>query len=334
MRLRADGVIVWPSPTAEQRLVLEGPADAEPRRVLLRDVPFFRFGSPVPLWAIGDSWLFNVLAPMDLDLVDALGDVGYRVVHALTNRYSRLGRTLAEMASPDLIEMYRQDLVDAIDGGSDTAPKAILLGGGGNDLIDPAQEGRRHESTLHALLKGPAGSAQDAVDEAVLAGYLGRMQGHLDRLIEGLAEVTDVPLLVHAYDHPIPDGRDVFSSSLGDVVEKFKLTDTPGPWLDPVFRLRGMHDQRFNAGVMRHLIDRLNAAVGDTVDAHRKRGRNVHHLRFAGTLGGAAGYGADGAAADLYRRFWRDELHPTAAGHALLAAVAARQLADLGLEPA
>ena len=136
-----------------------------------------------------------------------------------------------------------------------------------------------------------------------------------------MRSVTPVPILIHAYDHPIPDGRPLLDPE-GHVFD--------GPWLQPVFIKSGYNmpvyptssaDLTRARDVMRRLIDRLNAMVAGFADDNRK----IYHVNLTGTL--AAHYGDPAN----YATLWNNELHANDAGFDLLAAVIAAKLRGLNI---
>jgi lysophospholipase L1-like esterase len=187
--------------------------------------------------------------------------------------------------------------------------KAILVGGGANDLVAGLP------GPLYMMLK-PPGAGDDPLDEAAVAGIIdGTLASYYDAIIRTLTANTDVPILIHGYDHPVPDGR-------GDTL----LIATSGPWLLPLFELRG-YDLLHNAAhlalardVMRRLYDRINATIKKIAAAYPNR---AYHVDLTGTL--AQNFGDP----DQYRQLWSDELHPNEQGFDLLAAPIAKQLKDL-----
>ena len=75
----------------------------------------------------------------------------------------------------------------------------------------------------------PLSEGGDSLDEAAVAGFIdGALFTCYDTVIKTLTANSEIPLLIHGYDHPIPDGR-------GDMV----LIDPSGPWLLPSFKARG-----------------------------------------------------------------------------------------------
>ncbi len=268
-----------------------------------------RSRTATPLLAIGDSWLFDqwerdfgVVRP---NLVKSLLKFGYKDNASSTSEFVSGGRAFGNMAGASFLRDVRNYLAD------EPGIEAILVGGGVNDLVSGLPP------ALYGMLK-PPGVAESPLDEAVVSSFIdGALVSYYDTVIKTLAANTDVPILVHGYDHPIPDGR-------GDTL----LIATSGPWLLPIFELRG-YDLIHNPShltlareVMKLLFDRLNAAVKKVAAAYPDR---AYYVKLTGTL--AENFGDT----DKYQLLWRDELHPNEQGFDLLAARIARQLKDLNV---
>jgi lysophospholipase L1-like esterase len=199
-------------------------------------------------------------------------------------------------------------------------PKALLLGGGGNDVInsDPLADPPK----LPPLLKLLAASSQTVpLIETELKQFIDvELAGYLETILAAVRSVTAIPILIHAYDHPIPDGRPLKHN--GQVLS--------GPWMQPVFTQRGYNIPEFPnvsadlnraRDVMRLLIDRLNQMVHQFVDPNKK----IFHVNLTGTL--AASYGAP----ENYATLWDNELHANEDGFDVLAAMVAAQLRQLSI---
>jgi lysophospholipase L1-like esterase len=164
----------------------------------------------------------------------------------------------------------------------------------------------------------PPGIGENPLDEAGVSSFIdGTLVTYYDTVIKTLAANTDIPILIHGYDHPIPDGR-------GDKL----LIATSGPWLQPIFKLRGydLHNSdhlTLAREVMQRLFDRLNSAIEKVAAAYPDR---AYYVKLTGTL--AENFGD----ADKYQMLWRDELHPNEQGFDLLAARIAKQLKDLNVD--
>src|SRR5262249_33558463 len=136
--------------------------------------------------------------------------------------------------------------------------------------------------------------------------------GFYKTIIDTLKDEATIPILIHGYDHPIPDGRGILG-----------LSD---PWLEPVFAKRGYDicnkpaDKTLATDVMRFLIDRLNAMVANVAASYPNR---VYPVNLTGTL--AAHYGTP----DKYQLLWANELHPNDEGFDLLGALIVNKLKQL-----
>jgi Dyp-type peroxidase family len=277
-----------------------------PMAELGRQRPSRRAGSAkkaalVPLAAFGDSWLDWV--PIYPELIGALPQHGFEVVL----EESDTGRTLAQMRAmaEDLAALLADEGLDKPDF------KALLIGGGGNDLVHPLTDATR--CPLYRMLVPGQATAADSLHPAELQAFVHTtLKGHYQHVLGTLrAALPQLPLFVHAYDDPVPDGRDAKIFGIG-----------PGPWLEPVFKARGMLDLKLNREVMRLLIAALNDMIAALVPAF---GPHTHHLKLNGVLP------TDPDSPDAHHDFWDNELHPGPQGYALLAAEVARQLKAQGL---
>ncbi|WP_077002343.1 Dyp-type peroxidase domain-containing protein [Variovorax sp. KK3] len=243
----------------------------------------------------GDSW-FNLnhpLTTLDWDLARSLAELGWDT--AGFSAYSDAGLTLREMAAvaprTGFYRLVRQRM-----------PRAILLDGGGNDVHERDRDPQGlwfPTSPLHHLA-APAGSTPPLNPQAVADFVHGQLRGRLDTVLANLVEATQgtIPILVHGYDHPIPDGSHFPFGA---------------PWLDPV-NDRSLYTLDQGRTVMRLLIDELNTMIAAAVVPFAARG--ARHLPLTGTLALQPEYGTN------YRRWWLNELHPTKEGYDALAAVA------------
>lgn len=211
-------------------------------------------------------------------------------------------------------------------------PIAILVSAGGNDVKDapPSQPDRfgcadtGTDSPLDRMVADFGESPP--IIEARLLEFLSDMQSKLADVLRRLHVAASdpvskkqlIPIIVHAYDHPFPDGRP----------SGFAIA-TCAP-LRPTFTRKRYPELATGAQpgalqVMRILIERLNEAYAWTVDdLARREGIDVHFARLAGMLETqvdfpAAGYGA----------YWENELHPSVKGFAVLARELARLIAGL-----
>lgn len=265
-------------------------------------------GTATPLLAIGDSWLFDQwdreFGVERANLTKSLRKLGYKDIGSGTSEITSAGRLLTGMTRTPFLRDLTNYLAD------EPGMKAILFGAGCNDLL----AGLPGQQPLYRMLK-PRGEGDDPLDEAEVSSIIdGVLSQCYDTVIKTLTANSDIPVLIHGYDHPIPDG-------IGDLV----LIDRAGPWLLPYFVARGydIHDSQYltlASEVMRRLFDRLNAAIKKVAAAYPNR---AYYVDLTGTL--AKTYGD----ADKHTLLWANELHPNEQGFDLLAAQVAKQLKDL-----
>lgn len=237
----------------------------------------FAFGSAGLLIFEGDSW-FDFLGT---DIRHVLKDLGYEVpsdAHA--------GDRIEEMVG------QLQGLQRLIEGQT-RVPKAVLLSGGGNDIV-------LNEHKEFTNLLNPASSPNPGWNPTELTK---RIDGDLQRFyLEMLSSVTQfckrkwgraVPILIHGYAHPVPDG----SKALWK-----------GPWLQPVFKAQGYVDGTGEVDLevctplIRDLIDRFNTMLHGLPAAP-----GLDHVTHV-DLRPALSSGTD------FKVWWDNELHPTEEG--------------------
>jgi len=262
-----------------------------------------------PLLAIGDSWLFDQwdreFGVVRANLTKSLLKLGYKDNASGTSEITSGGRLLSDMAKAPFLRDVTNYLADQPD------IEAVLVGAGCNDLV----AGLPGQQPLYKMLK-PLREGDDPLDEAAVAGFIdGALFTYYDTVIKTLTANSKIPVIIHGYDHPIPDGsRDII------------LIDPSGPWLLPFFEARGYdiagNKQRLSLAseIMKRLFDRLNAAIKKVAAAYPNR---VYYVDLTGTL--AQKYGD----AAKYNLLWANELHPNEEGFDLLAARVAKQLKEL-----
>lgn len=249
--------------------------------------------SPVPddvgiLVAEGDSWFdypfYDVLKTLD----DAFG---YRV-----ESVSHRGDAVESMAygGGQIDEFVRCLERVARDG---RIPVAVLLSGGGNDVTGP--EFAMLLDHKHSPVPGLNATVLDGViDQRIRTAY-----------VQILSQVTFVcrqlwpnepaiPILVHGYDYPVPDGRG-FLGGWGPL---------PGPWLEPGFRQKQYSEMPERIAIAATLIDRFNDMLNSIVAMAAFK--HVSYVNLRGTLSTNPG---------SYRKSWGNEMHPTREGFSAVA---------------
>jgi len=244
------------------------------------------------LLAVGDSWFAYWPRGDVLDVLE-------RKFHYTVDSRARAGSTLAEMVFevppgdvlPDLDDTTRGEqlkwLTARIQGLSPdekSSLKAILLSGGGNDVVGDKQ-------TLKSMIHPAAeGHAQPVKEEMLLKIVDGRLRELLTVMLSAISTVSlasvgrKVPILIHGYDYPVPDGRGVFLNV----------------WLKPGLVELGYDALEDRKKILKTLIDRLNAM--QIALLQNPEFQHVLHANLRGTL---STLDAD------YQEFWQNELHPT-----------------------
>jgi hypothetical protein len=180
---------------------------------------------------------------------------------------------------------------------------AILMSGGGNDLIDAAQANPQGELGARLLLREDEWPANGGVE-----GYLSQpgwqtFSDHLDLVLFNLLEERDrnvnqsVPLLLHTYDYV--------------TVRNAPAGPGLGPWLykamNGIYRIPAT-DWDTLSDVLIRMLQTLMRSLGQKYAA-----RNVIVVDTVGTLT-RADPGTSGVSGD-----WENEIHPTPHGYSLLA---------------
>lgn len=252
--------------------------------------PAFSAGT---LIAEGDSWFdypFN-------DVLKRLEDLYAYEVETVAHK----GDCVEEMAyAGGQLDDFTRRVAKVLRSG--VSPKAILLSGGGNDIAGDE----------FAILLNHAASGIPGLNESVVSGVID--QRLFDAYVTILSAVNAicnelighvVPVVLHGYDYPVPDGRG-FGGGFGSL---------PGPWLEPGFRVKGYESLTTRKQLIGALIDRFNLMVGRV--CQEPEFANATHVDLRKTLSS----GTD------YKQWWANELHPTKKG---FDAVAARFAAVIG----
>jgi lysophospholipase L1-like esterase len=185
-----------------------------------------------------------------------------------------------------------------------TVPKAILLSGGGNDIAGDE----------FGMLLNHANSAIAGLNDSIVDGVINqRVRTAYITILSAITEICKqkagkvLPILVHGYDYPVPDGRG-FLGGWGPL---------PGPWLEPGFREKGFADLPRRITIAHDLIQRFNVMIAGLPPLPA-----FAHVRFVdlrNTL----------RTDNQYKKWWANELHPTDRGFQAVAERFAAVLATL-----
>jgi hypothetical protein len=117
-----------------------------------------------------------------------------------------------------------------------------------------------------------------------------------------------LPILVHGYDYPVPDGRGFLGG----------WSFLPGPWLEPGFREKGFDKLEERKALAKQLIDRFNKMVSEVVKLPQFA--HVTYVNLRNTL----------SSGPNYKQSWENELHPTVKGFGLVTDRFVKALDGLG----
>ena len=156
------------------------------------------------------------------------------------------GDTVESMAYTGQLEQFARVVEKLLR--QNSVPDAILLSGGGNDIAgDQFQMLLNHVRAAHAGLNDQV--VDGVIDVRIFDAYV--------TILSAVSEVcrqrtgTVVPIVIHGYDHAVPDGRGVLGG----------WGPLPGPWLQPGLREKGFDDPATCRRWWSELIDRFNAML-------------------------------------------------------------------------
>lgn len=264
---------------AKEPLPLKFVAGAQPPRLLGRANE-----NNGVLVAEGDSWFDYPLN----DVLSCLEDEhGYDVESVAHKGDCVENMAYAEGQLTDLSRLIEKLIRQGI------TPKAILLSGGGNDIAGDE----------FGMLLNHKKSSISGLNDKVVEGVMDRIGHAYITIIWSVMQLCQerldkkIPIIVHGYDYPIPDGRG-FMGGWGPL---------PGPWLEPGFREKGFEQMPERIQIMVSLIDRFNLMLQGVVSLKQFAG-NVRYVDLRKTLKNGT----------TYKNDWANELHPTGDGFSLV----------------
>lgn len=249
------------------------------------------------LVAAGDSWF-------DYPFCD--------VLKLLEDKYGYNVESAAHAGDPIEAMAYQGGQLDEFARGLEKVlahgvnPKAILLSGGGDDIA-----GKEFGMLLNNATSSISGWNAEIVD-GILNQRISTAYKSMVTSINMICEQdmkTTLPIFVHGYDYPVPDGRGFWGG-----------WPFPGPWLEPGFREKLFRHLDKNIGLLRTLIDAFNGMLAAL--AKEQDFRNVFYVDLRGTL-------STDLNSDRYKDWWANELHPTEKGFAAVTAKFAAELRKL-----
>ncbi|HET9743043.1 MAG TPA: hypothetical protein VFQ00_09855 [Terriglobales bacterium] len=234
------------------------------------------------LLAVGDSW-FDYPFHDVLKLLE--DEEGYDIESA-----AHRGDPIESMAyQGGQLDKFARCLEKILARGA--KPKAVLLSGGGDDIA-----GKEFGMLLNNATSSIAGWNSEILDGVINDRVLTAYKSITTSITEICAQhaIPNIPILVHGYDYPVPDGRGFAGG-----------WPFPGPWLEPGFDEKLFTNLQTNVGLMRDLIDRFNRMLsGFSQDASFT---NIRYIDLRGTL-------STDLTNNAYQQWWANELHPTEDG--------------------
>lgn len=255
------------------------------------------------LVAEGDSWFHF---PIFLrDIIQQLGD------DHLVWSVGAAGEQLASMVEPyeaqgerDYRRALREYAGDA---------RALLLSGGGNDLVGADADGTRVLTVL-ARRYEPGRPASWFIDTPEFHRRLVLIEASLRRVFADVeAHHPGLPVLIHGYDYALP-------WPFGQDDERRPSWTKRDGYLGRSMTELGFTDVELRGKLVRCLIDELNAIQRKLAGGTDPKGvfAHVFHVDLRGALG---------------RDHWADELHPSDQGYRIVADRFRTQLRALGVKP-
>jgi lysophospholipase L1-like esterase len=252
-------------------------------------------GTTGVLVAEGDSWfdypLNDVLRMLEDDHAYEVESVAHKGDRVEEMAY---GTGQLEELTRRLEKLLRQNVI----------PKAVLLSGGGNDVAGEE----------FGMLLNHARSAVAGLNDQVLDGIINeRIRIAYVTILVAVTQICEqrlnrrLPILIHGYDYPVPDGRGFLGG----------WWFLPGPWLEPGFREKGFDKMPERLRIVKQLIDRFNLMLQEI--SRMSEFTHVSYIDLRDTLSSGANY----------KTYWANELHPTPKGFQLVTDRFAEVLAKL-----
>jgi len=242
------------------------------------------------LVAEGDSWFDYPFHDVLKELDDAFGWEIENVAHK--------GDTVESMAyDGGQLDEFVRAIERVVRRGQ--VPHAILVSGGGNDVA----------GDWFGMLLNHRSSPVYGLNADIVDGVLEtRVRIAYTTILSAVTATCEqllgarVPILLHGYDHPVPDGRG-FLGGWGWL---------PGPWLEPGFLEKGYENLGERVSIARDLIERFYAMLEEVVAMPA-----FSHVKLVDLRGTLSVDLND----DRYQDWWANELHPTHDGFAKVAAL-------------
>jgi hypothetical protein len=234
------------------------------------------------LLAVGDSWFDYPIH----DILTRLDDnYGYNI-ESSAHRGDPIETMVSSVGQLDKFARCMDQIVAL-----GATPKAILVSGGGDDIA-----GTEFGMLINNADLLPIPGWNDQIISGVIDTRIAAAYRMMFLSINSLCQKNlgrTFPILVHGYDHPVPDGRGFLGGG-------WLL---PGPWLKPGFDEKLFSDINVTTQMMTTIIDRFNTMLQNL--AQEPGFQNVKYIDLRGTLSNAQ---------SDYKDWWANEIHPNAGG--------------------
>jgi lysophospholipase L1-like esterase len=184
---------------------------------------------------------------------------------------------------------------------------AILMSGGGNDLIDRAADIIRQPTS-----GGSGNKAADYIDGDQLEAFRNAVQEGYRKIVAlrdaPASPSKGKPIIVHTYDYPTPRPAPA----------NFLIVPITKPWMHPVFEKRAV-PKALRGRIAERLLDALATALLDL-----ERELPAFHVADTRKLLDRADIDAKGNSGD-----WLNEIHPNSDGYRKIADVLAGRIHQL-----
>ncbi|MCU1253662.1 MAG: hypothetical protein JWQ49_6691 [Edaphobacter sp.] len=232
------------------------------------------------LLAVGDSWFDYPIH----DVLTKLEDNYAYNIESAAHKGDPIEAMVSRVGQMDKFARLMDKIV-----AMGATPKAILVSGGGDDIAGDEFGMLLNNTDL------PIAGWNEPVVSGVIDTRIATAYRTMFALLNAVCQKDlgrKFPILVHGYDHPVPDGRG-FVGGWGPL---------PGPWLKPGFEEKLFMDLTKTTAMIAELIDRFNTMLQKLL---KEPGfENVRYVDLRGTLSNVADY----------KKWWANELHPTAGG--------------------
>jgi len=234
------------------------------------------------LLAVGDSWFDYPIH----DILTRLDDnYGYNI-ESSAHRGDPIETMVSSVGQLDKFARCMDQIVAL-----GATPKAILVSGGGDDIAGTEFGMLINNADLQPIPGWNDQIIAGVIDTRIAAAYRLMILSINSLCQKNLGRTF--PILVHGYDHPVPDGRGFLGGG-------WLL---PGPWLKPGFDEKLFSDINVTTQMMTTIIDRFNTMLQNL--AQEPGFQNVKYIDLRGTLSNAQ---------SDYKDWWANEIHPNGGG--------------------